>query len=179
MRTSSADATIRFPSTRDVRARSVGAEARGARRLLCPSCDGRRMADGAARWVDHILPREADYRQWTLSFPRWLRIRMLREPALTSELLGIFVRTVFAYHRRRARARGIAMSQAGSATSTQRGGSFANSNVHFHALAADGVWYEDPACVVRFHALPPPTDEDVEQLALTIVRRVSRLLARS
>jgi len=29
---------------------------------------GRRMADGAAHLVDHILPLGADYRQWTLSF---------------------------------------------------------------------------------------------------------------
>jgi hypothetical protein len=40
-------------------------------RGLCPSCDGRRMADTAAHLVDRVLP-PADYRQWTLSFPCWL-----------------------------------------------------------------------------------------------------------
>ena len=147
-------------------------------RALCPSCDGRRMAGGAARLVDHTLPREADYRQWTLSFPRWLRIRLLRDPALTSEILGSFVRAVFAYHRRRARARGISASEGGSVTSTQFGGSFVNSNLHFHTVIAEGVWYEDRGGEVRFHALPPPTDEDVEQLAAVIVRRITRRLAR-
>jgi len=49
-----------------------------------------------------VLPR-AGYRQWTLSFPRWLRIRLLRDPTLVSELLSRFVRIVFADHRRRAR----------------------------------------------------------------------------
>ena len=53
-------------------------------RGLCPSCDGRRMAAGATDLVDHILPVVADYRQWTLSFPRWLRIRLLRDKALVS-----------------------------------------------------------------------------------------------
>ena len=72
-------------------------------RGLCPSCDGRRMAAGAADLVDHILPVVADYRQWTLSFPRWLRIRLLRDKALVSEVLLVFVRVVSAYHRRRAR----------------------------------------------------------------------------
>lgn len=47
----------------------------------CPSCEGRRMTDGAARLVDSILPRDVDYRHWTLSFPRWLRARLLRDPA--------------------------------------------------------------------------------------------------
>jgi hypothetical protein len=82
-------------------------------RSLCPSCDGRRMADGAAAWVDRILPLGVDYRQWTLSFPRWLRVRLLRDPALVSQLLAMFVRIVFAYHRRRARERGIARGEVG------------------------------------------------------------------
>jgi cytochrome P450 len=32
---------------------------------------------------------------------------------------------------------------------------------------------------VQFHALPPPTDEDVEQLTIRIVRRIARLLERT
>ena len=85
-------------------------------RGLCPSCDGRRMASGAADLVDHILPVVADYRQWTLSFPRWLRIRLLRDKALVSEVLLVFVRVGSAYHRRRARHRGIAGGQTGAVT---------------------------------------------------------------
>ena len=89
-------------------------------RGLCPSCDGRRMAAGAADLVDHILPVVADYRQWTLSLPRWLRIRLLRDKALVSEVLLVFVRVVSAYHRRRARDRGIAGGQTGAVTAIQR-----------------------------------------------------------
>jgi len=61
------------------------------------------MADNAAHLVDRVLPPIAGYRQWTLSFPRWLRIRLLRDPTLVSALLTAFVRSVFADHRRRAR----------------------------------------------------------------------------
>lgn len=50
-----------------------------------------------------VLPPIAGYRQWTLSFPRWLRVRLLRDPTLVSALLSAFVRSVFADHRRRAR----------------------------------------------------------------------------
>ena len=83
------------------------------------------MASGAAHLVDHVLPLVADYRQWTLSFPRWLRIRLLRDKALVSEVLTVFVRVVSAYHRRRARHRGIAGGQTGAVTAIQRVGSFA------------------------------------------------------
>jgi hypothetical protein len=41
---------------------------------------------------------------------------------LVSTVLAVFVRVVFAYHRRRARARGVPTSQTGSATATQFGG---------------------------------------------------------
>ena len=36
-------------------------------RGFCPSCMGRRMAEGAALLVDHVLPA-VGYRQWVLSF---------------------------------------------------------------------------------------------------------------
>ena len=90
------------------------------------------MADTAAHLVDRVLPI-ADYRQSTLSFPRWLRIRRLRDSTLVSELLTAFVRIVFAYHRRRARTLGHALGHAGAVTSAQRFGSFVNANLHGQA----------------------------------------------
>ena len=62
-------------------------------RGLCPSCAGRRMADGAAFLVDHLLPREPDYRQWTLSLPHGLRARVLRDKSRASAVLAVFVRS--------------------------------------------------------------------------------------
>ena len=80
------------------------------------------MADGAAHLVDQVLPIAADYRQWTLSFPRWLRFRLLCDPRLVSEVLLVLVRVVSAYHRRRARQRGVAGGETGAVTAIQRGG---------------------------------------------------------
>ena len=147
-------------------------------RGLCPSCDGRRMVAGAADLVDHILPTVADYRQWTLSFPRWLRFRLLRDPALVSDVLLVFVRVVSAYHRRRARDRGITGGLTGAVTAIQRVGGFANANVHFHTLVPEGVWHEQPDGSLEYHALPPPTDEDVAKIGARIVDKIGRLLAR-
>jgi hypothetical protein len=69
-----------------------------------------------------VLPSCADVRQWTLSLPRWLRFRLLCEPDLVSAVLRIFVRVVSAYHRRRARKRGVADGHTGAVTSIQRAG---------------------------------------------------------
>jgi len=78
--------------------------------------------------------------------------RLLGEPDLVSAVLRIFVRVVSAYHRRRARRRGVADGQTGAVTSIQRAGSFANANVHFHTLVPEGVWYERADGTVAFHA---------------------------
>ncbi len=50
--------------------------------------------------------------------------------------------------------------------------------LHFHTVIPEGVWQEQPDGTVAFHALPPPTDEDITVLTVRIVRRVARLLAR-
>ena len=42
----------------------------------------------------------------------------------------------------------------------QRFGAALNLNVHSHALVLDGVFAEDGSGALRFHAGPPPTDEE-------------------
>ena len=64
-------------------------------RGFCPSCGGRRMADTAAHLVDRILP-QTPVRQWVLSLPFALRYRLAYDAALTSAVLGVFVRGIFA-----------------------------------------------------------------------------------
>jgi hypothetical protein len=71
-------------------------------RGFCPSCVGRRMSDTAAHLVDRVLP-EAPVRQWVLSLPHALRYRLAYDAKLSSALLSVFIRTVFAALRRRAR----------------------------------------------------------------------------
>jgi hypothetical protein len=100
-------------------------------RGFCPSCGGRRMADTAAHLVDRVLP-EVPVRQWVLSLPFALRYRLAYDAALTSAVLGVFVRTVFASLRRRARKkRGVTRGKCGAVTFVQRFGDALNLNVHF------------------------------------------------
>ena len=75
---------------------------------ICPSYGGRRMADTAAHLVDRVLP-ELPVRQWVLSLPFALRYRLAYDARLTSEVQNLFLRTLFASLRRRARRPGVAL----------------------------------------------------------------------
>ena len=146
-------------------------------RGFCPSCGGRRMADTAAWLVDRVLPR-VPVRQWVFTLPFPLRFRMAYDARLTSDILRLFLRTIFASLRRRARRAGsIGTLQCGAVTFLQRFGDALNLNVHFHTLVLDGV-YEVEGGTTRFRALPPPDREELERILRRIVRRLEVLLER-
>jgi hypothetical protein len=145
-------------------------------RGFCPSCGGRRMADSAAFLVDRVLP-VVPVRQWVLSLPIALRYKLAYDSQLAAEVLQLFVRSVFASLRRRARLRyGAAAYDCGSVTFIQRFGDALNLNLHFHSIVLDGVYHQEQDGVVRFRRLPPPTNTDVERTTRRIVRRLRRLL---
>ncbi len=104
-------------------------------RAICPSCVGRKMADSAAHLVDNVLP-QAPYRQWTLSLPKHVRWKMVREPALLSRVQATFLRTVFTWQRRLAkRELGIAQPLCGAVSFVQRFGSLLQLYLHAQYLA--------------------------------------------
>lgn len=145
-------------------------------RGCCPSCTARRMSDTAAHLVDRVLP-QAPYRQWVLSLPWQLRFRLARDATLLGRVLDIFLRAVFAWQRRRARAEGV-KGTCGSVTWIQRFGGFLNLNVHFHALLPDGVFARSADGGHHFHPIAPPEDDDVAAIARRIYRRIAKLLAQ-
>ncbi len=146
---------------------------------LCPSCIGRRMAETAAYLVDTLLP-EAPYRQWVLSFPWPLRFRLAVDRRLFTALIGTFLRTVFAWHRRRGRALGIAGGESGAVTFVQRFGGALNLNPHLHSLIPDGLFVpgESEGEPLGFVPLPTPTHEEIEALTWRIARRLTRVIER-
>jgi hypothetical protein len=85
---------------------------------------------------------------------------------------------VFALLRRQARKLGIARGEPGAVVFVQRFGSFANLNVHLHVCFSDGVFANDDKGRLRFRALCPPTDDDVESVAHKVAGRVAELLER-
>ncbi len=149
------------------------------RRGFCPSCGGRRMADTAAHLVDRVLP-EVPVRQWVISFPYPLRVRLAYDRELCGEVLRAFISVVSASLRRRARVdlQGSKL-QCGSVTFIQRAGDALNLNPHLHVLFLDGVYaaadtFEKP----QFHPLDAPSEAELERIVGIFARRVVKILER-
>ena len=146
-------------------------------RAICPSCGGRRMAERAAHLVDHVFP-VVPVRQWVLTVPHRLRYMVAWDHDLCRAVMGVFMRAVLGWHRRRARAQGIASGRSGAVAIIQRFGAALNVNVHTHALVLDGVFVEDATGTLVFHPGPPPDGAALDVLLATIARRIERLLVR-
>jgi hypothetical protein len=134
------------------------------------------MADTAAHLVDCVLP-EVPVRQWVLTLPYPLRYRCAYDSRLTSEVLRVFLRALFAELRRRARHQwSIPRGQCGAVTFIQRFGSALNGNLHFHTLVLDGVYASTEHPPPRFLPLPPPSHHEVARVLAGTARRITRLL---
>jgi len=136
------------------------------------------MADTAACLVDQVLP-DVPVRQWVLSLPIQLRLRLAYDKQLTSDVLGVFLRAVYGWYRRQGGEDERNARRPGSVTFVQRFGSALNLNVHFHALLLDGVYVDDNITgAPRFVEARRPEDSDVKSLVETIAARVLRLLVK-
>ena len=137
------------------------------------------MSDTASHLVDRVFP-EVPVRQYVLSLPFALRIRLAFDQTLCSDVLRIFMQSVFSSLRQRARKTLTATwLHCGSVCFLQRSGGSINLNPHFHSLVLDGVYvstlpYEPP----RFTPLPAPSDEELTRITVSIARRVERLLVK-
>jgi hypothetical protein len=136
------------------------------------------MADTAAHLVDRVIPA-VPVRQWVLSLPYWLRFRVAFDSSLMGEVLGVFLRAVFAWLRNQALENGIPNGRCGSVTSVQRFGSALNCHLHFHSVRLDGVC----ACAKdgeppRFYAVRLPEAKDVAAVAQRVAMRVAALLEK-
>jgi len=60
------------------------------RRGVCPSCNGRHMAQTAAHLVDHVLP-PVPVRQWVISVPKRLRGFLGDRPKVVAAVTRIFL----------------------------------------------------------------------------------------
>ncbi len=112
-------------------------------RGICPSCMGRRMAETAALLVEHRLPA-VPWRQWVLSFPGPLAVRLGYDRALLGRVCRRFATRVMQTLRRLTkRAHGLASSAAlhpGVLIVVQRFRNDLGLFVHLHALVTDGCF---------------------------------------
>ncbi|MCK6505860.1 transposase, partial [Myxococcota bacterium] len=144
-------------------------------RGFCPSCGGRRMTERAARWVDELFPIVA-VRQWVITVPWPRRLLLARSPELARGVLRVALQEIQRWLRR---STGQPRGRGGTVTVTQRFGSALNLNLHFHVLALDGLYCEDPNDgSVRWFRAPAPTDQEVSTLIEQIADRAEAFLAR-
>jgi hypothetical protein len=129
------------------------------------------MEDVALHLTEFVLP-VAPYRQWTLTFPYALRLRLARDPQLLSAVLSVFLRTVFVWQRLQARRAGINAPLCGAVTAVQLWGSLLQLTPHFHSLIPDGVFTLQRDGTLQFHPLQPPQDADIDRLLERIATRV-------
>jgi len=143
-------------------------------RGLCPSCGARRMCNEAVQLVDRVLPN-VPVRQWVLSLPWELRRLAAMKPGVIGAMDRIFSEEIARLTRRLA---GIDGAQTGSVGCPQMFGGSLNLHVHFHTIAADGVFEKTDAGGVRFHEAPPSSRDDVAEVAQRVRDRALRWLRR-
>lgn len=136
-------------------------------RTFCPSCLARRMHSVSLDLVERVLP-VAPYRHWVLALPVELRFLLARDERLLSKVRQIFIRTVQAWLRAKARALGVGKALTGAVVFTQRFSSRLLVYPHFHAVLPDGAFAEDAARKLVFYALKPG-QEELERLVSRIV----------
>jgi hypothetical protein len=134
------------------------------------------MHDTAFHIEQNVLP-QIPYRQWTMTFPRQIRLLMASDRKAIGAILSIFIRTLFAYQRRQAKKDGYPEVLPGAVTFVQTFGSALNLNIHFHTLLPDGVFIDTPPeQPITFLELPFPSQRDIEQLLTKIAKRVMRFV---
>jgi hypothetical protein len=146
-------------------------------RTTCPSCAGRRMANTAAAVVDRVLP-DVPVRQYVLSLPYELRRLAAFKADVLTALGRIFVETIFASYRARAKRDGVLGAECGAINLVQRFGSSMNLNVHFHVAVLDGVFTREPEAGVIFHPAAPPTRDELDQIVRRVQKRAQAWLRR-
>ncbi len=153
-------------------------------RGVCPSCNGRHMAQTAAHLVDHVIP-PVPVRQWVISVPKRLRCFLANRPEAVAALTKIFLAEIerllsaAAAVTIDAAAPAAARPRLGAISFLHRFGSALNHHVHLHVCATDGVFMPaagGAGCCVSPAFLPARsvTQADLATVTERVRRRVIR-----
>ena len=155
------------------------------KRGICPSCSPRRMADTAARLVDHVLP-DVRLRQWVLSVPFELRLLLAKTPEALSAVGRIFVEEVFRWQRSLGIRMGLSTPTAakerlrgGAICFPQRFGGSLNLNVHYHVIVPDALFYRDVSGNIATEILRRPTRGELEDATYNVAIRCLKWLRKN
>lgn len=102
------------------------------------------------------------------------RFILAQNRGIQARCLTIVHRAITAYLRKKAARQGLrAPIEPGAVTLIQRFGGSLNLNVHYHMLFLEGGYYQTRRGP-KFWRSGPPTDEDIQDLVVTIAKRVIR-----
>ena len=135
------------------------------------------MTEGAANWVEHVLPAQAPLRQFVLTVPYELRARLGYDGKLLGALGRIFADSMLGWYRRAFAWRGV-RGQSGAITVIQRTQADLRLNPHYHAVVLDGAFAPNTDGALAFHALPALSNTGVADLLQVIRARVLSFLVR-
>ena len=150
---------------------------------ICPTCAGRRMSEGAAHLVDRVPP-PVKVRQWVLTFPGRLAVRLAFDASLAAAVTRIFALALSGWQISRAPFPSPSSPprrnrHTGSIAFVQRSTDSLSCYFHLHVLAPEGIYLSsDRTLAVEFAPQPAPTPTEVADLLSRYVTRVSRLLRR-
>jgi len=138
------------------------------------------MNETALHLVDSVIA-EVPVRQWVLSLPHPLRYLLAYDKMLCTAVLAAFIRSVFGWLRRTAKKeldlRSVNDAHPAAVTVVQRASSHLALNPHFHTLAADGVYVQEPGSErLVFRAMPAPTQADIAKVAWDACQKTLRVL---
>ena len=153
-------------------------------RGVCPSCNGRHMAQTAAHLADHVIP-PVPVRQWVISVPKRLRGMLADRPAAVAALTKIFLDEIerllcaAAGIMRDATTPSASRPRLGGISFLHRFGSALNHHVHLHVCATEGVFVpaaDGGGCEAAPAFLParPINQADLAALTERVRRRVIR-----
>ncbi len=145
---------------------------------LCPCCAGRVMNERAAFLVDRVLKPDLRWRQYVVTFPADLAVRLCFRAELAAAVTRVCMRVLFEYQRSRAPA-APGIPRPAAVVWVQRFSDGAGAWHHLHVLCPDGVFRQLPDSLdVPFQPQPPPTPAEVQTLVRRIARRVTTLVVR-
>jgi hypothetical protein len=148
------------------------------KKRACPSCNARRMYNGAAHLADHVIP-SVPVRQYVLSVPFELRLLLAQRAGAFTALTHIFIHQVFRWQREHAKEAGLRQVECGAVAAHHRGGSSMNLNPHVHAVLPDGVFLraKEPDRA-EFHRLMAPHANDLVDIVFNVHQLFVRWLER-
>jgi hypothetical protein len=157
-------------------------------RGVCPSCNGRHMAQTAAHLADHVIP-PVPVRQWVISVPKRLRGMLADRPLAVAALTKIFLTEIerllltASGGAPDAETPGAPRPRLGGISFLHRFGSALNHHVHLHACVTDGVFVPAAAeagldAPPTFLPARPVASADLAALTERVRRRVIRWFRR-